>query len=100
MVNGDDYDFDDDYVPDSNYGGYTQVDEDDALDLANNLTGDESCELLREAKTALENRIRGRKIDYKNKGQDPNHWLRITILLEALRNIEDAEARCGGFDCD
>ena len=88
----DDGDYD---IPDSNYGGYTQTDEDDALDLANSLTGKESCELLKEAITVLENRIRGRKIDAdRYGGGDAGHRTRISILEEAKRKLELALSNC------
>jgi uncharacterized protein RhaS with RHS repeats len=84
----DDYD---DFIPDDRYGGYTPQDEKDAEDLANNLTGEESCDLIREAITALENRIRGRTEnlgDYS--ANDEGHIQRIANLKAALNKLQAA----------
>ncbi|MEI2780608.1 MAG: hypothetical protein V9H25_04855 [Candidatus Competibacter sp.] len=86
--------WDDDSYPDP-YGGYTQADEDDALDLANHLTGKESCELLREAITILKERIRGRKINNADHGGgDAGHRRRVKILEDAKEKLEKALEKC------
>lgn len=91
---GDWGDWDDDTYSDP-YGGYDQGDENDALNLGENLTGEESCELLIEAITALKNRIKGREQNCEdNNGGDPGHWERIDRLTDALRNLEAALPDC------
>lgn len=52
---------DGDYITDSRYGGYDPTDEKLAVDLANGLTGQESCEEIAEAINVLNNRIRRRQ---------------------------------------
>lgn len=86
--------WDDDTYSDP-YGGYDQGDEDDALNLGENLTGEESCALLSEAITALKNRIKGREQNCEdNDGGDPGHWQRIDRLKNALKNLEAAMTNC------
>ena len=97
----DDDDEYDDYIPDDRYGGYTPDDEKDAENLANSLTGSESCDLLREAITALDNRIRGRKenlTDYA--ANDEGHIQRIANLEKARAKLQAAldAGQCDG-DC-
>lgn len=81
----------DDYIPDDRYGGYTSVDEADAEALAESLTGEESCDLLREAITALNNRIRGREEnlgDYS--ANDQGHIDKIANLVKARTELQIA----------
>ncbi|MES9994418.1 MAG: RHS repeat-associated core domain-containing protein [Candidatus Thiodiazotropha sp.] len=84
---------DGDYIPDSRYGGYDPTDEKLAVDLANGLTGQESCEEIAEAINVLNNRIRGRQEniddDFCGDG-DEGHKERIEILEDARDRLEEA----------
>jgi hypothetical protein len=81
----------DGYIPDDRYGGYTPADEKDAENLADNLTGEESCDLLREAITALENRIRGRTENIGDYAKPDNgHPEKIANLVVAKSKLEAA----------
>jgi RHS repeat-associated protein len=84
---------DGDYIPDGRYGGYDPTDEKLAVDLANGLTGQESCEEIAEAINVLNNRIRGRQEniddDFCGDGDD-GHKERIEILEDARDRLEEA----------
>lgn len=86
---------DDDIVGDDPYGGYTSDDEDDALDLADSLTGEESCELIQDAIDALDNRIRGRQQNLDDHfGEDAGHIERINKLIEDRKLLLAALNNC------
>lgn len=92
LSNGSEWDWEDSSQGSGDpYGGYDQTDENDAVNLANNLTGYESCDLIEEAKTALKNRIRGRQENCDDHfGGDEGHLERIEILKAALEKLENA----------
>lgn len=91
---GDWEDLEDDHYPDP-YGGYDKGDEEDAENLADNLTGNESCELIRSAITALENRIRGRRKNCNDHwGGDKGHNDKIKNLENKKAKLEAALSKC------
>ena len=78
-----------------NYGGFTQNEEDDALDFAENLQGWESCALIQEMITTLRNRKIGREIDLENYDEcDKGHEERIERIEKALELLEAALGVC------
>ncbi|MDV2078511.1 RHS repeat-associated core domain-containing protein [Marinobacter xestospongiae] len=88
---------DDEDVYSDPYGGYDPTDERDALDLAEKPSGQETCDEIREAIIALENRIRGREENNEdNCGGDPGHRQRVQRLKNALRNLKQRLGSCHG----
>ncbi|MCP4276571.1 MAG: hypothetical protein GY779_09495 [Gammaproteobacteria bacterium] len=82
-------------VPDDRYGGYDPVDEADGLDVADNPSGLETCEEIREAITALENRLRGRRENADDYGgADPGHAQRIQRIINAIARLKEMLKNC------
>ncbi|MCE0558397.1 hypothetical protein [Motilimonas sp. E26] len=86
-----------DYTPDP-YGGYTGHDEGDAINLGENLRGDESCELLAWAIEVLTHRKQGRGFNdgrfFGGGGADAGHATRNGKIDAALVNLQNAMANC------